>query len=168
MKSPYTRQNLIEAAITFVSYRLRSSAELRTYLAKKAKAHDLSASDIDAAFERLVELGYVDDRRFAEAFVSSRLSSKPKGRRLLAAELKSKGIDPDTAVTAIDSILADAAATASVSEHDLAVRALGKRLELWRNLPVMERRKKLYGFLMRRGFSADTVARIVDGMDQTE
>jgi regulatory protein len=168
MKRSYERQNLIEATINFVSFRLRSSAEIMAYLAKTAKRHDLTPDDITAAYERLSELGYIDDRKFADAFVASRLASHPKGKRVLLMELHAKGIAADLAAEVIERSFAGGSTGESVSERELAEQALGRRLDLWRKLPKLERQKKIYGFLLRRGFGTDTVRSIVDAMDRND
>jgi SOS response regulatory protein OraA/RecX len=93
-------------------------------------------------------MGYIDDQKFADWLVESRSRSRPRGNRLLAAELKAKGIDP---ATINDSLLT------SSDQVDSAVLALSKKERLWSNLPAREFRFKASRYLASRGFSWDTI-----------
>jgi len=59
--------------------------------------------EIDSALARLVELGYVDDRSFADGYIRRRSGSL--GPLALSAELAARGVDrsvADLALTAVD------------------------------------------------------------------
>jgi len=164
---PIGPATLLESAINFVSYRLRSRSEIEAYLVKTAKRKGFSSVDIGRALARMEELGYINDEKFAEAFVSTRMKIHPKGRRGLEQELKAKGIVKEIASRVLDRLYADSDSD-GVDEYDVALKALGRRLELWKNLPSPDRWKKVSGFLLRRGFGLDIVSRIVDSPPQTD
>ena len=77
------------------------------------------------------------------------IEAQPKGMRLIAQELKVKGID---------------ARDLNLDEDVLARHAVEKKLLLWQKLPKLEQKKKIYGFLGRRGFSYTTIASVIDEM----
>ncbi|HET7230820.1 MAG TPA: regulatory protein RecX, partial [Longimicrobium sp.] len=82
---------------------------------------------------------------------------RPHGRRRLAQELRAKGVDDETARTAIDEVME----REDASEHDLA-RAAAAR---WKPRPGEEperARRRLHAFLARRGFGGDVVREVVD------
>lgn len=141
-----------DAALSLLSYRARSAAELRRRL--KRKGFDETVADETVG--RLDELGMVDDAAFAESFVRDRVRLKPRGPRRLVGELRAKGVDADTARVAIAEVMAREEAT----EVDLA-RAAAAR---WRPRPGEEparTRARLHAFLARRGFGGDAIRAIL-------
>ena len=88
---------LLESSIRFVSFRPRSEKEFKDFLLKKLQKRKIpNGSIIDRVIFRLRELGYIDDAKFASWWVEQRESHKPKGARLIAWELKAKGISLET------------------------------------------------------------------------
>lgn len=147
-----------DAALNLLSYRARSTAELRRRLLRKG----FEAAVVDRCLEDMRGHGYLDDAAFAEAFVRDRLRMRPRGRRRLVAELRGKGVDPDTAAAAVDRALQEADAT----EEQLSLEAA--RAWAARNRARLDRaardadartsaRQSLYAYLARRGFRPDTV-----------
>lgn len=132
-------EKLMGAAIRFVSYRPRSEKEIRDFLEKKLqKSHTSAPTLLDKVIARLAELGYVDDAKFAAWWIEQRSGRKPKGAKLVVYELKEKGIK----------------VSVERDEKALAAKALaGKK--------VLDK-KKAIDFLMRRGFSWEVSARVVD------
>lgn len=132
-----------DVAARFLSYRPRSIAEVRQHLAQKETA-DLV---IDAAIDRLINLGYLDDHAFAAFWVQSRNASKPLSPRALRYELRQKGV----ANAIIDEVLAD------LDAADSALRAAEIQARRLRGSTRRTFRDKLNGVLLRRGFSYGTV-----------
>lgn len=150
-------ERLLGAAIRFVSFRPRSEKELRDFFHKTLKRHHTTAPlVVEKVLTRLAELGYVDDMKFVEWWVGQRMSFKPKGKRMVALELRAKGI-PKEIIDAYYSAGSDAS-----DERKLARIAVERKLTVWKSLPPLPKRKKLYDFLSRRGFDADTVSSVVD------
>jgi regulatory protein len=97
--------------------------------------------------DRFTEVGLVDDRAFARAWVESRQRGKGLARRALALELHRKGIAPEVATSALDELDADAEASAA--------RALVRRkLRSVREVPEPARSRRLLGMLARKGYPA--------------
>ncbi len=149
--------SLVESAIRFISIRPRSISEIRTYLAKKARRMGVADDAIpQSAYVKLVDLGYADDRKFADWWVSARHGNKPKGIKSIEMELRAKGVDEEVAVSALDS------ADSTETEIDRAKRAVEKKLHIWKNLPRMNQKKKLHDYLMRRGFTSEIIWAVID------
>jgi regulatory protein len=151
-----------EAALSLLSYRSRSAAELRRRLGRKGFDPEVAGRTV----ERMRELGVVDDAAFAESFVRDRVRLRPKGTRRLADELRARGVDAETARAAVDGVLEREDAT----ELDLARQAAAR----WRPQAGEEparARRRLHGFLARRGFAGETVRVVVEealGAEETE
>ncbi|MGL6248285.1 MAG: hypothetical protein ACRC3A_04235, partial [Culicoidibacterales bacterium] len=73
-------------AINYLSYRLRSCAEISTYLA--TKGHE--PQQINQVIERLKEQKYLDDQLFAEAFVRTALLDLKQGPKKVTQTLRQK------------------------------------------------------------------------------
>lgn len=147
-------EKLVNAAIRFVSFRPRSEHELRDFLSKKLTKWKVSGDILkEKVIARMGELGYVDDEKFAQWWVGQRTAFKPKGNRLIKLELKGKGVSEAT----IASVLVP---RGSASLLAAAKEAVAKKLPLWARLPVLERKKKIYDYLGRRGFDSDTISRV--------
>ena len=158
MTSDELYQKLIAKALNFVSFRPRSEKEIREFLEKKLRR--LKVVD-DPTFQkilrRLSELGYLDDQKFAAWWIDQRSTNKPRGQHLVTQELKAKGVSREIIVELIENTRESGG-----RELALAKKALEKKLMLWRRLPAVGQKKKIYAFLGRRGFAADTVFRVVD------
>ncbi len=151
-------EKLIGAALRFVSYRPRSTKELRDFLAKKlTKNHTSAPQVIDVVLDRLAELGYADDEAFGTWWVTQRTGRKPKGAAMIAMELKQKGLDRDVIEVLLTRIM-----QGDRSERDLAEAAARAKFHTWRSKPRLEQKQKLANFLMRRGFSSEVIWSVVD------
>lgn len=145
-----------DAALNLLSFRARTATELRRRLLQKEFTPEVA----DACVAELVERGLVDDGSFAESFVRDRVRFRPRGRRRLVQELRAKGVDAETAHDAIAEVME----VEEVSEVDLAREALGR----WAPRPGEDRqraRRRLYGFLARRGFGAETIRTLMEEME---
>ena len=137
-------------AINFLSYRARSSAEIR----KNLRKHEISELCIEPTIERLEKMGFLNDKDFAETWVENRNTFRPRGKRALAYELRQKGV----ADKIIESTLEE-----MVNEEELVYQAGRKKAKKLarRNLEWQDFRKKLLAFLGRRGFSYSVISPIL-------
>lgn len=92
-----------DLCLRLLTDRARSRAELSTKLTDKGFAAEV----IEAVLDRLTEVGLVDDAAFASQWVHSRHTYSGKGRRALAMELRTKGVDPEVAAVALEQIDGD-------------------------------------------------------------
>jgi regulatory protein len=148
----------VDSALRFLEYRPRSTAEVRQNLNKK----QLPPQIIEDAMARLQNLGYLDDEQFARFWVENRDTFKPRGPLALRMELRQKGVaDPiiDRVVSTIDT-------------QDAAYRAAQKKLRRYRGETVFDFKRKLGGFLGRRGFDFDVINdvlhRIIQELQDTD
>jgi len=146
------RQRAFDQAVRFLSYRPRSRAEVERYLRDKAIPGDVIADVI----ARLEGVSYLDDEAFARFWLENRERFKPRGQRALRYELRQKGVTDEI----ITRVLGESDDEAS------AWRAVESRLSRWAGLPADEFRKKVVGYLSRRGFGYDTIASTLDKAGQ--
>lgn len=136
--------------LNLLTSRARSRAELADSLARKGVEDDVAGRVLD----RLAAAKLVDDAAFAEQWVSSRHRHQGLGKRALAGELHRKGVERETASTAIDEI----------SRDDERARA---RALVERRLPSLARcdqavaARRLVGMLARKGYDAGVAYAVV-------
>ena len=125
--------------------------------------HSLGPGDTVAShtLRTLVEHGLLDDRAFAASYARSHISARPRGPFRIEQELRKKGVAPDVAHDAVVGVLE----AEGITESALARKALKKWIRsqsldtldtLVSSSPSTDRekvRRRLYGFLTRRGFS---------------
>lgn len=144
---------VLEAAARFLEARSRSIAEVRRRLIRTGYRAEL----VDGAIERLLALGILDDRAFAEAWIASRDRAHPRGERALRRELALKGIER----AIVDGLLEERreGEGSAAAEPDLA--AAGRLLTrnartLERVSDLRQRRSRAYALLARNGFDSET------------
>lgn len=140
-------QRAYDLALRYLSYRPRSTEEVRRHLFKK-KVADVRIAE---ALERLRQDGFVNDMEFARFWISNRDRFKPMGLRALRYELRRKGVDDEI----VDALLAD------VDEEASAIRAAQTRMSRYRGSTRQSFRHKLNAMLRRRGFDEYTIRDVV-------
>lgn len=146
---------LQDIAIRFLNFRPRSEKEIRDHLTRKiAQKESIKFSQaqdsplIEPIISKLKKYKLINDLEFTKWFVESRIRSHPRSIRLIALELKRKGID---------SALVESTLKKADNEKDLAIKAVSKKVKRWQKLPENEFKKKLYQFLLGRGFGFETI-----------
>jgi regulatory protein len=156
-------EKLMERALRLLSFKPRSIEELRGRLLEKDWADEAA---VDQVIARLKELGYLNDEQFAISFATSRLTAKPLGPTRLRRDLQRKKLSRQTVEDTIDK------AYAMQSEEELIDRAIDKRIRLRGRPSTRPESKKLFDYLLRRGFAYDLVLRKVrelgDGVEDEE
>jgi regulatory protein len=140
-------ERAFQQAMLFLSYRARSESEIRQNLRK----HEIPEAVIDQTLDRLRQDGLANDDQFARAWVENRSAFRPRSRRLMAMELRQKGLTDE----AVSSAIAD------VDDEALAYEAAQKKVARYKDLEWNEFRKKISDFLARRGFPYSVVAPVV-------
>lgn len=140
-------------ALRFLGVRVRSRRELADYLIRKG----CEPEDIEAALERLVELGLVDDRRFAEAWIADRQAVRPRSRLRLAQELAAKGVAREVVEAALQEI-----------EPDQEVEALKNLIQRKQKLPAYGDERKLVAYLQRQGYRWGLIKEALGQLEDAE
>lgn len=165
---PPGREAAIEIALRFLGSRPRSRWELERRLRRAGAGDEV----IVATLERLSAMGYLDDAAFVSWWAEQRDRNAPRGRRMLEAELRQRGVPRE--VIEAHREAAPAAQRAPDDEalpetdEERARVALERHLR-GRPLPTDPKALQRVGmFLMRRGFDSETVRAALRGGGATE
>ena len=143
MRSTYDR------ALDLLALRGRSVAELRRKLIQKGE----DAAAVDEVIAKLVDQRLLDDAEFARQFARAKVVGAGASRRRISAELARKGVARGVADKAIDEL-------GETEGIDLAGAINRVAEKKWRSLSKLDAetaRRRLYGFLARRGFNPDEI-----------
>ena len=147
-----------DKVLNFLSFRARSEYEIDFYMLRKGWTEEIK----EIIKNKLKQLKLIDDEDFARQWISSRSNSRPAGKSQIKFELTKKGIDREI----INKLLAEE--RTSTTEKLLAEKLCRKKLERLKNLPLGEKREKLFGLLSRRGFSSETAVETIDKLFKKE
>lgn len=156
------REKAIDRALRYLSHRPRCRSEMERHLRRKGYV----PSAVEAAVARCTKLGYLDDRAFAAAYARDRIRLRPRAAALIVSELGKRGVSFEDARAGVDRAFAEE----GVTEEELLRRAAEKSWRALRGRDPEEIRRKLQGYLGRRGFSGGEVYKVADelvGPDET-
>jgi regulatory protein len=138
-------------ALKLLARRARSRAELKRYLKTKGMDHHT----IQTVLDQLQKLGLVSDADYARTAAENLVQSGRAGPRAVYSRLRQKGIAADVAASATDQ------AMAGQDEEAMARSLAEKRVRALGALDAFTRRRRLYAFLARRGFSPETIGHVI-------
>jgi regulatory protein len=153
---------LLEASHAFVSAfdralgMLARARRTRRELERRLSLTQPDGAVVQKAIERLETLGLLDDQAVARAEAASRFR-RGEGAGRIRQSLARKGV----ARAIVDAAIQSVAAEEAVDDVALCRAAGEKRLKSLRSLAPDVQRRRLMGFLLRRGFSGYDVSRIV-------
>jgi regulatory protein len=130
--------------------RARSRKELSDKLASRNVPTEIATRLLD----RFEEVGLVDDAAFARTWVSQRQQGKGLARRVLAQELRRKGVDDEVIRDALDEI-------DSGDEAEAARELVRKKMRGLQNVDDATATRRLVGMLARKGYSPGLAFSIV-------
>jgi len=125
----------------FLAVREHSVGELKAKLARRQFNPELVGKTI----KKYIDMGLVDDARFAKKLAEQTLQRNPSGRAYLTAVLRRKKISRELAEQVTDMVLTGR------SENELAIDALKKRWHVFSHFELERARRKAYNYLSRRG-----------------
>jgi regulatory protein len=149
-----------DRALNMLALRARSSRELRRQLVRKGEPADR----VDAAIQRLIAAGFLDDGAFARQFARSKAIGAGMSRRRIEQELRRRGVPRDVGDGAIAQVFAEE----DLDETAVVERAARKKLRALRNLDVETRNRRLYAYLARRGYDLDDIRRAIEAVAGAE
>ena len=141
-------QRCLNVAVRYLSYRPRSEAEMRERLTHRGFASDIQ----DAIINKLSEQRLVNDTAFAQFWKDNRESFRPRSQRLTRLELKRKGIANEI----IDRVVS------AIDDEASAYRAALSKVRRLSGADYPSFRRRLGGYLQRRGFSSSMIKRTLE------
>jgi regulatory protein len=148
LKQQDTFEVAYQRSLRFLSYRPRSETEMR----RKLNEQGFEAAVLDATIQRLKENGLLGDEKFAQDWVENRSAFRPRSKRLLALELRQKGVAEEE----IQKALAE-----TEDENSLAYQTAAAYARRLASVDWETFRKRLGAFMARRGFTYGTIAPIL-------
>jgi len=142
-----------DRALNMIALRARAAAELRKLLIRKGEP----AEFVDAAIERLVRAGFLDDASLAKQFARTKAAGAGLSRRRVQQELVRRGVGRDVAEAAISEVFDEE----HIDEQGTLERVARKKMKSLERLDTAVQRRRLYAFLARRGYDSDDIARTV-------
>jgi len=136
-------QEARDSAYKLLSYRMRSTGEMRNRLDKKSFLPD----EIDITIEQLKKLNYLNDNEFVKTFAKEKVKLKMIGPRLLRSELFKYYIEPSLIDQAINEIYETNDVYLLIEKH------LEKKGVSRGDILDNSKKKKLSDYLIRKGFS---------------
>ncbi|MBC7464126.1 MAG: RecX family transcriptional regulator [Actinobacteria bacterium] len=133
-------------ALIALGPRAKSRGELFTHLKKRGVTEDIA----NAVLYRLQEQGFIDDEAFARAWSESRQRAKKLSKRMIAGELREKGIGAEIIELVCSEIGHDA-------EYAIALEMAQRKYRPISHLDPEVARRRVHGALARRGFSSSLI-----------
>jgi len=140
-----------DRALNMIALRARSASELRRLLIRKGEEVEY----VDAAIDRLVRAGFLDDSSFAKQFTRAKVAGAGLSRRRVQQELARRGVSREVAESAIAEVFVEE----NVDEGGTLERVARKKLKTLARFDAAVQRRRLYAFLARRGYDGDDIAR---------
>jgi regulatory protein len=141
----FQNEELLNYAVRALGGRAQSTGELREKLRRRAER----AEDVDAVLGKLKELGYLDDKRFAESYAAARLENQGLGKMRVLRDLRQRRIAPQLAEQVTERTYQETDETKLIEDF-LKRRYRGKKLGEFlgeeKNLAGAYRRLRYAGF----------------------
>lgn len=145
-----------EAAAKAICLRLLTGqARPRAGLATALRQRGIPDEVANRVLDRFTDLGLIDDRAYAEMFVTAKHRDRALGTTALRNELRRKGVDDalvDEAVRAVD----------PDAERERAAALIDRRIDAAMVNGIPTARRRLVGLLARRGYSAEVASSVVE------
>lgn len=145
---------LVNASIKYINVRLRSIKEIKDYLLKKEDDTDL----IDEVISRLMKMGYLDDRRFTEAYIKDKLNFTSWGDYKIINELNKLGISSLDIENNIDLLNDDIL-------NERMRKIIDKDIRTNKKYSGLKLKNKIYNHLLTSGYSKEKVISLINSYD---
>ena len=126
----------------------RTEAELYTKLKRDLYPEDI----IEIAMQYVKSFGYIGDKGYARRFVESRQGSKSKLE--IKMSLLQKGISKEI-VSEVLEVYYDG------QDESMAIQRLLNKKRYSAETATEEEKRKIYGYLMRKGFAYEEIRRVI-------
>ncbi len=145
---------LVNASIKYINVRLRSIKEIKDYLLKKEEDTNL----IDEVISRLIKMGYLDDRRFTEAYIKDKLNFTSWGDYKIINELNKLGISSLDIENNIDLLNDDIL-------NERMRKIIDKDIRTNKKYSGLKLKNKIYNHLLTSGYSKEKVISLINSYD---
>jgi len=151
---PLDAEALWHYALRTLGGRAQSTGDLREKLRQRAGR----ASDVDYTLARLKDLGYLNDKRFAESFAAARLSNDKLGSSRVVQDLRRRHIAPTLAENTVQQTYEGVDETAMIEDWIRRKYRMTQREGLFSEEKDMA---SAYRRLMHAGFRSGEIIRVL-------
>ncbi|MDR2465541.1 MAG: RecX family transcriptional regulator [Streptococcaceae bacterium] len=141
-------------ALRYLSIKMRSTFEMTQYLLKKG----IEENEVQNILNRLSDLNYLDDAKYADAFVQTQMKIGNKGKHVLRQQLKLKGISETLINQTLEKVT-------YAEESLLALKVATTLSKQCRRLSTKESLQKIKLNLMQKGFANESIQFAVQNLD---
>ncbi|MDD5084771.1 MAG: regulatory protein RecX [Candidatus Omnitrophica bacterium] len=145
----------LQYALRLLSISPRTQSKLEERL--KEKGYGVTA--VREVMNYLSERKLINDASYARAYVEEMTERKPCGRHRLKYELKRRGVKEAVTEEALSS-------RDKQSEYKLALELAKERAGRLASIETMKRKKRIYDFLIRRGFDFEVARKVIGDIDE--
>ncbi len=139
--------------LKLLGYRARSEAEIKDKMIKKG----YSEKSVEEALKYLRELKYIDDEEYARLYIKNRVNTKKLGYNRIKSELYQKRVNGATIEDTMKEIFS------CEDEYDRALELAERKMSTsYKNDDTQAAYRKLGGFLQRKGYSFDTIMKVLN------
>jgi regulatory protein len=171
---PLDSEKLLNVALRALGARAHSSGELREKLRRRAQNQE----DVDVVLAKLKESGYLNDRKFAEAYAAARLQDQGLGKMRVLRDLRQRRVAPKLAEQVTEQTYQQTNEI-DLIEDFLRRKYRGKQLAAFlseeKNLAAAFRRLRYAGFsagqsirVLKRFAAQPEVAEVLDALESEE
>jgi regulatory protein len=155
-REPVGEAELFEYAVATLARGMRTVRDLRRLMKTRAHEGEAGERDMDRVVERLIDLKYLSDTRFAADYTRLRKENQGFGRRRVQQDLALKGVDKDLAAATIESAYGES------DEVELArAYCTRKRIKQPSGPDVKKETVRVMNRLMRAGYGAGAIFKLL-------
>ena len=154
MVKEYSFDELLHKAASYCSISEHCISEV----AEKLQKWEVTNADRKKIIEQLIEKDFINEQRYAEAFVQDKFRFNKWGKKKISFALNDKGIDMSLISDALDQI--------DEGEYDEMLASILKtKLGGLKYTYEYEKQGKLFKFAQSRGFENNVIERVLRGMN---
>ena len=146
MKKQYSPQEALAKIQKYCAYQERCHQEVRN----KLYEYGLYSRDVDEIITELITSGFLNEERFAKAFVGGKFRMKKWGRIKIIAELETRGLSPNCIKAGLKELDQE-------SYEKTLIQILGKKTAEVDEPNVFVKRDKLSKYAIQKGYEPDLV-----------
>lgn len=143
-KKTLTLQEARQKIYRYCTYQERCHQEVR----KKLYEMGLRTNDVDEIIVHLITEGFLNEERFAKAYVGGKFRMKNWGRIKIIHSLEGKGISPNCIKAGLTEIDEQA-------YSDTLQKILSKKMDELRDGNIYEKRNQIAKYAIQKGFEPD-------------
>ena len=149
-----TPERMTALAKNMVLRKLTRAPQTRQQLADYLLERGIAEDVVGEVLDRMTDVGLVNDTEYAAMFVRSKRTSRGLAPRMLAQELRQRGIEAEIIESELAGISPD-------DDRELARSLVVKKLASLRNLERDAQIRRLTSMLVRKGFNSGLAFEIV-------